>query len=157
MTPEELVKKLENMPIALNKWVNNDAPTVFGKTAVDFFKENFTRQGFLNNGLQTWQNVKRRTNPKITGAASGWSILTGATGNLKRGMNYTPGIGQVLIYNDARSSSGFAYAGVHNQGCDNAGRKHNTTIPKRQFMGDSAELSALLNAELSRKLGEISK
>jgi hypothetical protein len=57
-------------------------------------------------------------NPKITGVADGWAILTGATGNLKRAMRYTPGIGQVLIYNDARSRNGFAYAGVHNQGAD---------------------------------------
>ncbi|MDR1226897.1 MAG: hypothetical protein LBK47_08390 [Prevotellaceae bacterium] len=35
MTPKELEKKLESIPIA---------PTIFGKTATDFFTENFDRQ-----------------------------------------------------------------------------------------------------------------
>lgn len=155
MTPEELTKQLENIPITLEKWVNDDAPIIVGKIASDFFTENFDRQGFLNNGLHKWDDVKRRQRASTKGAAKGWAILTGGTGNLKRGNSYIAGIGQVVIYNDARSPSGFAYGIVHNRGVNNAGRSRNVTIPKRQFMGDSKELGDLINAEIERKLNEL--
>jgi phage gpG-like protein len=40
--------------------IQHNLPLIMGKTAVDHFRENFSRGGFVNNGLQQWQDVKRR-------------------------------------------------------------------------------------------------
>jgi phage gpG-like protein len=42
------------------KYIKNDLPRIAGKMAVDEFRENFRRQGFRNNGITPWPDVKRR-------------------------------------------------------------------------------------------------
>lgn len=44
----------------LNRWAKNDLPRIVGKTAVDHFRENFEKEGFVNNGLHPWPEVERR-------------------------------------------------------------------------------------------------
>lgn len=44
----------------LKEGLTRDIPVIVGKLAVDHFKENFHKQGFVNNGLKKWANVKRR-------------------------------------------------------------------------------------------------
>ena len=158
MTPEELQKQLASIPIELERWMNQDAPRIFGKTAVDIYTRNFRMEGFVNNGLQPWPEVKRRQEGTMgKGAAGTRKILTGETGNLGRAFDYQPGDGQVIIYNDARSAGGFPYGKVHQEGATDAGRGRSTVIPKRQIIGQSAELDRLINMEISRKLKSMPK
>ncbi len=42
------------------KYIRNDLPRIAGKMAVDEFRENFRRQGFRNNGITPWPDVRRR-------------------------------------------------------------------------------------------------
>lgn len=54
---EQIIKrKLEEV----NIWAKNDLPRIVGKEAVDHFRENFNKEGFVDNGLHKWSNVKRR-------------------------------------------------------------------------------------------------
>lgn len=158
MTPEELQKQLVSIPVELERWMNDDAPRIIGKTAVDIYTRNFQREGFANNGLQPWQEVKRRLEGTMgKGAAASRKILTGETGNLGRAFDYQVGKGEVIIYNDARSAGGFPYGKVHQDGATDAGRGRSTVIPRRQIIGHSVELARLINMEISRKLKSLSK
>lgn len=44
----------------VGKFLRKDLPRIAGKMAVDEFRENFRRQGFRNNGVTPWKEVKRR-------------------------------------------------------------------------------------------------
>ncbi|MEA2041147.1 MAG: hypothetical protein U9N85_01155 [Bacteroidota bacterium] len=43
----------------LQSYINKDAPRIIGIEAVNFFKENFDRQGFLDKSLKKWKPAKR--------------------------------------------------------------------------------------------------
>lgn len=51
---------LEELEKKLRRYVEKDIPRIAGKMAVDEFRENFHRQGFRNNGITPWRDVKRR-------------------------------------------------------------------------------------------------
>lgn len=44
----------------VERFLKNDLPRIAGKMAVDEFRENFHREGFRNNGITPWAEVKRR-------------------------------------------------------------------------------------------------
>ncbi|WP_299087797.1 phage virion morphogenesis protein [uncultured Bacteroides sp.] len=44
----------------VNHFIQQDLPRIAGKMAVDEFRENFYREGFRNNGITKWPDVKRR-------------------------------------------------------------------------------------------------
>ena len=157
MALKELHNKLAEISVDLKQWIDTDAPRIFGKTAVDIYERNFQNEGFLNNGLQPWQQVKRRiAGSKAKGAAGSRKILTDS-GKLGSSFKYKPGNGEVRIYNNARSASGFPYGQVHNNGATDAGRNRNVIIPKRQIIGESAELNRLCEMEITRKLKSLFK
>jgi phage gpG-like protein len=54
---KNLLKEIEKKVI---RYVEKDLPRIAGKMAVDEFRENFHRQGFRNNGITRWPDVKRR-------------------------------------------------------------------------------------------------
>lgn len=41
-------------------WAKNSLPKIVGREAVSHFKENFDQEGFVDNGLKKWRDVKRR-------------------------------------------------------------------------------------------------
>jgi phage gpG-like protein len=146
MTPEQFTKSLTRMAVEVKKFTEDAALVIAGKTAADFFTQNFDRQGFLNKGLTPWPDVKRRTHPRNTPrgqTAAGRRILFGETRNLSRSIDYDPQKGHVIIYSDVH------YAPYHNEGT--------AKIPKRQIMGDSEELNKNVGSELERKLNNIIK
>ena len=51
---------------------------------------------------------------------------------MEKSIEYKAEPGQVTIFSEKE------YATAHNEGTTTAGRNHNVTIPKRQFIGDSA-------------------
>ncbi|MDR1023595.1 MAG: hypothetical protein LBL94_10055 [Prevotellaceae bacterium] len=151
MTPEQFTKSLTKMSVDVKKFVHAAAPKIAGKTAAEFFTENFAqRQGFLNRSVTPWQEVDRRR-PKANGlprtprqqTEAGRKILFGKTRNLSRSIDYEVHEGGATVFSDV------AYAAYHNDG-DGA-------IPQRQFIGDSAELDKLVMAEIERKLKNIIK
>ncbi|MDR0295160.1 MAG: hypothetical protein LBH91_03080 [Prevotellaceae bacterium] len=146
MTPKEFTEQLKEIGIEIQNLADNEAPVIAGKTAADFFTENFQRQGFLNQSLTAWRDVQRRTHPRTTPkgqTAAGRQILFGETRNLSRSIDYDAGRGKVTVYSDVK------YAPYHNEGTDK--------LPKRQFIGDSEKLNELVISEINRKLKEIPK
>ena len=146
MKPEEFTKQLAQLKIDIEQFADNEAPGIAGKTAADFFTENFQRQGFLNKTVEPWRDVKRRTHPRNTPkgqTAAGRKILFGKTRNLEPSIDYDTNAGKVVVYSDVH------YAPYHNEGTDK--------IPKRQFIGDSEKLNELVITEIERKLKDIPK
>lgn len=106
--------------------------------AVNLSKSNFDVQGFQDTGTEKWKEVKRRTpgtkayRSASKGKGSGQtSPILVRTGKLKRSIRYR------LIQNisgdvDITIFADIAYAKYHNEGT--------RTIPRRRFMGPSAEL-----------------
>lgn len=147
MNGDNFAQHLIQLSAETEDFTNNDAPIVMGKTAVDFFKEGFQNEGFTDNNFEKWDEVKRRLNPKVTGARATRAILTGDTANLGESFEQ-PVIdkAQVTIVSD------LPYAKAHNEGTTTAGRNRSVTIPKRQFIGESNKLNILITDELQRKL-----
>ncbi len=126
----------------LEKAINNDLKIKVGKQAVDLFTANFQKEGFQNGAVQKWREVKRRIDPRVTGARRTRSILTGDSGNLGRSLRYKIIGSEIIIYSDVK------YAEAHNEGTTNAGRNHSVTIPQRKFIGDSIELKNIIEKEM---------
>ena len=57
MVTKNILKDVEK---GVRRYVEKDIPRIAGKMAVDEFRENFHRQGFRNNGITPWRDVKRR-------------------------------------------------------------------------------------------------
>lgn len=51
---------LQDIEREIKRYAHANLPRMAGKMAVDEFRENFHRQGFRNNGLHRWADVKRR-------------------------------------------------------------------------------------------------
>lgn len=150
MDGSEFAKHLLDISEEVEQFINDDAPVIMGKTAVDFYKEGFENEGFTDGGLHKWKEVKRRQDSKVKGAWATRKILTGDTGDLGMSIDYKDAAdGEVTVFSDK------PYAEAHNEGTANAGRSRNVTIPKRQFIGDSQELDQEILSELERKAGEI--
>lgn len=54
------VNPLKQIEKSVSKYIEKDLPRIAGKMAVDEFRGNFYRQGFRNNGITRWPDVKRR-------------------------------------------------------------------------------------------------
>lgn len=162
MGSPKLLVNLKTLPSEL-KQVIHDVAIITGKQAVDLFKENFQKESF--NG-KPWQEVARRKNPKTgvvsrginkgksreSNAAASRKILTGETGDLGESIQYKYlGNAQVSIFSDK------TYAQAHNEGTTTAGRGNKTTIPRRQFMGQSPELDIIVKNEIEKKLKNLFK
>lgn len=164
----------------------NVFPRMAGDMAVNEFRENFHRQGFRNNGITPWPDVKRRdrnspwygfrykgekrtsvhfvrdrktgktrrskTQKKLnfSNAATGWPILHNS-GNLERSITVREKSPERVVI-----GTDLPYAEVHNEGgyikiFGKAVRK----LPKRQFIGDSAELMRELEAKWLQNIDRI--
>lgn len=145
MDGDQFARYLLDASKEIENYINNDTPEIMGVMARDHFKESFQNEGFTDNSFENWQEVKRRLNPKITGAQAARAVLTGDTGDLGMSIDYTRAAnGEVTVFSDK------VYAEAHNEGATNAGRNHNVAIPKRQFIGDSE----VLNEEILKRFGE---
>lgn len=166
MTPEQFQTHINRLAEQFQEMFDKHAPTIVGKIAVEHFKKNFQTEAW---GKEKWPEVKRRqatwerngkTIPNPTkGAKRTRKILTGETGDLGRSIEVNKaetGNGKVVIWTNPATfaKSDKIYAAVHNEGLK-AGRGAGFIMPKRQFMGDSPELNALIIAELERKLTQL--
>ena len=154
MSPEQFQQELNRLQTEFKELFAKYAPTIAGKTAVSYFKKNFQNEAW---GRVKWQEVKRRTDPHVKGAKATRKILTGETGDLARSIEIKSiSNGQVVIWTAPSAFSKEPYGRIHNEGL-RAGRGKGFIMPKRQFMGESEELNALIISEIERKLKQITK
>lgn len=154
MSPEQFQQETNRLQKEFKELFEKYAPTIAGKTAVSYFKKNFQNEAW---GRVKWQEVKRRTDPHVKGAKATRKILTGETGDLARSIEIKSiSNGQVVIWTSPSAFSKEPYGRVHNEGL-RAGRGKGFIMPKRQFMGESEELNALIISEIERKLKQITK
>lgn len=146
MEIQDFSHHLEGIEAAIKRQLEHDLPKKIGKLAVRMFKKNFQNEGFFG---RAWQEVKRRLQPSGKNiAADKRKILTGSTGNLGRSIQSIPHDGSVTIESD------LPYAEAHNEGTNNAGRSHNVRIPKRQFIGESPELTAAIEKKITEEISK---
>lgn len=114
-------------------------PAKLGNIAVKFFQDNFRSEGFLDNSLTRWQRRKRETR-----RSRGKKILQN-TGRLRRSIKrLSTTFGRIAI-----GTRGVPYAEVHNEGLG--------SMPKREFVGDSAKLEKLLQQRISKEIAIFAK
>lgn len=56
----DISRLIEERTAKAERWVRNNLPRMVGQEAVEHFKENFGREGFVDGGLHKWPDVKRR-------------------------------------------------------------------------------------------------
>lgn len=168
----------------IKKYVESEFPRRAAKIAVDHFKDNFRKGGFLNGGLKAWDKAKRQRNSDGKGANANYGTLLSARNELFNSIVGRAANGQAIISTDK------VYAKIHNEGgtihhpggtayypkngkaifVKNATadryeslhlhalkrtKPHSITIPKRQFIGESKELNDDLQKEVERKLNTL--
>lgn len=163
---KQLAADLQRHQKQLNKYINNDAPRIVGKMGVDHFKDNFNKEGFVNNGLQPWPERKTDTGRKT---------LTGETRELQDSIDYKADKGKTSWGSDV------VYGSIHNRGGKTKAHKikprrgkalkfmgkdgtdimrrgvnhPGSNIPKRQFIGHSKELIDEINTRVERDITNI--
>ena len=111
---------------------------IAAEISVNFFKDNFKRQGFLDRNVKKWKKRKKKSTTKR-------AILV-KSGKLRksisvRKMNANRGRAVIGILGSAG-----VYAGFHNFG---AGK-----LPKRQFIGDSKKLNTKIKRLIRKRLNK---
>ncbi|MDR3326922.1 MAG: phage virion morphogenesis protein [Prevotellaceae bacterium] len=164
MTPEEFQQELKRLETQFKYYSKNISP-IIGKVAVDLFKQNFKNEGFFG---EHWKEVKRREassgnfktiqrgehkgQTEATNAFGRRKILTGATGDLGRSIQYKVlSDGVINIFTNPAVFGKEPYARVHNEGLK-AGRGSGFTMPKRQFIGDHPQLRQAIIDKLTNRL-----
>lgn len=162
---KQLATDLARHKKELGKYISRDAPRIVGKMGEDHFKENFKKEGFVNNGLQPWPQRKTETGRKI---------LTGPTKELQDSIDYKADKGKTSWGTDV------VYGRIHNRGGKTKAhtirarrgkalrfavsggaimrRKVNhpgSNIPKRQFIGHSRELIDKIDKRVETDLNRI--
>jgi phage gpG-like protein len=162
MTPEQFKKEIDRLQNEFKDLFDKYGPTIAGKTAVSYFKKNFQNEGW---GRVKWQEVKRRTPgtkayksaSKHHQARTTRKILAGDTGDLARSIEVKyVAKGEVVVWTAPSAFTKEPYGRVHNEGL-RAGRGSGFIMPKRQFMGESEQLNALIVSEIERKLKQIAR
>lgn len=163
MTVKEFKARIDKMRSTAPEFMERYAPMVAGKAAVPVFKRNFQTESF---GGKKWKEVQRRTtgtpanryNARYHPARTTRKILTGDTGDLGRSIEVKQaGGGEATVWTAPSAfRSKEPYGAVHNEGLK-AGRGAGFTMPRRQFIGESAELNRAVIGELSRQLARLLK
>tara|TARA_R110002126_G_scaffold89252_2_gene213390 strand:- start:2388 stop:2828 length:441 start_codon:yes stop_codon:yes gene_type:complete len=115
------------------------------EVAINFFKDSFKQQGFLDRRVKKWKPRKQKS-------TTNRAILV-KSGKLRRSIatkkiNASRGRAVIGILGKAG-----VYAGVHNFGLK-AGRGKGFTMPKRQFMGDSHKLNKKIKRLIRKRLNK---
>jgi phage gpG-like protein len=185
-----------SIPKQMDDLINKRMPKTAGQMAVQHFRNNFRKSGFVNNGLHPWKKSQRELSGGNS-AGSNYKTLTSGRNHLMMSTRYMPSHGAVLIINDLE------YAAIHNEGgiinshptvtpkmrkfawaqyfkaMGGTKEKKGMTIPedaarwkrlaltkktkldvkivmpKRQFIGDSKELTEKINDKLETELEKL--
>ena len=167
------------------RWVKKELPRRVGNEAVRHFKENFRQEGFVNNGLQKWKDVKRRDpnspwygfmykGEKRTSYAFKRSKKTGKTYKLKqqKKLNFSQAATRWKILHNTGElqdslqyvpneqrvliTSDKPYAGVQNSGGPvKIFGRKTVMLPARPFVGDSKELKEKIEKIIRKGLDTV--
>lgn len=136
----------------------DDIKEVMGVESVNHFKESFVNEGFTDETVDPWKEVKRREKDspwyghsgqtgKYSAARTTAKILTGETSELKESITYA------TTEKGAKVTSDKPYAGVHQFGLKaKVYGKHEFTMPARPFMGKSKELKTKIETKLKKEI-----
>ncbi len=102
---------MDNLEKEIAKLLKNKLPRIVGKVAVDHFKENFTKGGFVDNGLKKWDDPKR-LNAEGDSAGDKYGTLLSARNELYESINYSVNGYTITLRSDKE------YAEIHNNGGD---------------------------------------
>ncbi len=175
MTPQEFKNKLTRAKIEINQFIDNTAPRLVGKMAVDHFQNNFRQGGFIDNGINKWKAPNRFNETGSTSQKYG--TLLSSTNELMNSITYRAGVGMVTISSDK------VYAKIHNEGGvinipvtekmkkfaeaigdDKKAESKwkglaltkktslHVNMPKRQFIGNSSELELKIKNTLEKHI-----
>lgn len=148
MTPEQFKNLLKTKQNELKQAYARTLPIKVGTEAVNFFRDNIRKEGFVDSKLEKWKPAKRKSNPRHPDRAYG--TLLSRRSVLYRSINKRTSPGKVTIYSDV------PYARVHNEGL-RAGRGKGFTMPRRQFIGESRELTQKITKLIESEIGRILK
>lgn len=175
MTPEQFLQEIQRNERELHHAFERTIPLKVSVEMEEFSKENFRQGGFVDNGLTPWKRTLRQSFGKGEDALR--TPLLSRNRNLMNSVQhrYTPF--KATVYNDLE------YADIHNDGGSTQvtermkrffwAKYYETksemykrlalkpvgsiiTIPKRQFIGDSATLrnniEKIIEAEITKIL-----
>lgn len=146
MTEQEFLRHIAASAVEIEKCANRTMPIKAGRIAKDRFQNNFLLGGFLDGGLHKWKVSKRIG--KIKGAKGKYKTLMSGRNHLYNSIEYTVSDAEVVIRNSV------PYAAVHNDGL-RAGRGKGFQMPRRQFIGESQELTADIEEMIETELTKI--
>lgn len=148
MTPEQFAKMIEQNAAEIRMLTDRILPIKAGAIAKKHFRENFEKGGFVDNGLQEWKPAKRLS---LKYGDKKNKTLMSSRKHLYSNTLDIPQRGSVKIENRT------PYAAAHNEGTTTAGKNRNVTIPRRQFIGDSAELTEKIKEVIKKEVYKILK
>ena len=148
MTPEQFAKMIKQNAAEIRMLTDRILPIKVGTIAKKHFKENFLKGGFVDNGLQEWKPAKRLSSKY--GDKKNKTLMS-SRNHLYNNTKDIPQKGGVKIENRT------PYAAAHNEGTTKAGKNRNVTIPRRQFIGDSAELTEKIKEAIKKEMDKILK
>lgn len=148
----------------INQFIESDAiRDIMGVEAVNHFQASFDNEGFTDETIQPWADVKRRAanspwyghsgqTGKFSDARATAKILTGETRELRNGIFYTPTDAGVRI------TSPTPYGRVHQYGLSAKvyGKKSFQMTP-RPFMGKSKLMISNIENKIKREFIKILK
>ena len=142
---QNLIEKLKK----INNYLNNGVFETVGNEAVSHYKKSFRDEGFTNQNLKKWKEVKRRMNPRNPKAASATLPILTKSGELGDSIKWARGSGRKVVIRSDK-----VYAKVHNEG-GRAGRGKGFQMPKRQYIVKSAELTKKINDKVGKQINTI--
>lgn len=131
----EVMAKMNAVKATLPKILANDAQRFFGQS--------FAKEGFEDIGVKKWAARK-----KITKKNEGKNILV-QSGRLRRAVLQSA---RVITWEKIVFTVDVPYAKIHNEG---GAMAKGGTMPKREFMGNSATLNKLIIKKINLAVDKI--
>ena len=151
MTTTEFQALLKTKQKEIENLQDRVLPIKIGAIAKAHFQNNFRESGFVDNGLRSWKPAKRLSyEGKSNKVDTRNKTLLSDRNHLFSSIEYTYQPGIVTIRNEV------PYAAVHNEGL-RAGRGKGFVMPKRQFIGPSAELDNKVLKKIDSELRNLFK
>ncbi|HMM16298.1 MAG TPA: phage virion morphogenesis protein [Petrimonas sp.] len=164
MDIKDFAKRFPEKMQKIREFTNGDAiKDILGVEAVNHYKQSFAEEGFTDEVLNPWKDVKRRDPQskwyghsgqlgKFSNSRTTAKILTGETRELQNAIAFRRIANGVRIVNDK------PYASVHQYGgrAKIYGKKEFQMTP-RPFMGKSVVLVRNINAKIKREMIRILK
>jgi phage gpG-like protein len=179
MDAKKLSQALMKCKDDIIKEVNDNLPRKVGVMAVNHFRQNFRNAGFMNGGNHPWKTTQRQLNGGSESAYSPLTsrrnhLMMSTTSEAGKGVvSIRNSVKYAAIHNEGgtipitKKMKGYAWSKVYSLGGRGKSydelnadarmwfalattKKDNITIPQRQFIGESLELTAKVD-DLIRK------